>query len=146
MSLSKLSITAGLQAAFVPKVPQNCSQLEPIGQFETKIDSVLLDGALDMEPGGGDGVLVVQQIIDAHGGIQVFDQVLAEEGEIDSGVSGSIRPGKRIPGEVGENRMAGTGILEFQPGKDLVLQQRGTDIEFDQVHGRIRQAGILSLI
>jgi len=79
----------------------------------------------------GNKVLVVQQIIDADGGIEVFNQILAEEGEIDGGIAGGIRSGEGVAGEVRRK----TVWLELvywnsSPAKILSRSSGGADVEF----------------
>jgi len=75
-----------------------------------------------MKGGGGFVVFIVQQIINAGGGIQIFYEILAEKREIDDCIARGIRSGQRGAGEVGENRVTAARILDFKPGENFVLE------------------------
>jgi hypothetical protein len=92
-----------------------------IRQFYPKSESILRDNVLEMKAGCRFVVFVVEQIIDAGRGIQIFDQVVAVQGEIDDAKTRRVRSPLRIARTVGVNRVAGTGVLKFQSRKNLVL-------------------------
>src|SRR5260221_10732464 len=97
--------------------------LEMIGQFYAKSESILRDDVLAMETGGWFFVFVVEQIIDAGGSIQVFEEVVAVEGEVDDGKTRRVRSRLCCAATAiqdSESRVAGTGVLKFQSGKDFI--------------------------
>ena len=109
--------------------------LEPVCHFYTESAPILWNRVLQMESRAGLRVVVSQQIINAGGDIEVFDQILAEQREVHYAVSPRIRSGNRLAEEIGISGMAGTGILEFQTAEDLVFEEWGADIQLYQVHG-----------
>src|SRR5690242_17097254 len=106
-----------------------------IGEFYAKSEAILRDDVLKMKAGGRFLVSLVEQVIEAGGGIQVFDEVVAVEGEVEDGKTRRVRPRLRIAGNVGVDCMAGAGVLEFQSGKEFILPQRHADVGLDQMHG-----------
>lgn len=66
--------------------------LESVGQFYAKSAAILLNGILQVKIGDRIVICFAQQIIDAGGNIQIFDEVLAKDCEIDDGIARDIRP------------------------------------------------------
>src|SRR6185437_9533441 len=99
-------------------------KLESVRQFETESAAILLDGILQMETAGWIEVFGVQQIIDAGRGFQVLDDVSAEESQVHNSKTGRIRAGQGIAGQVREDRVPGTGVLDLDSGKYFVSPER----------------------
>src|SRR5258706_4405998 len=89
-----------------------------------------------MELRSGIGILAVQQIVNAGGNIEVLDQILAEQGEIDHGVSIRLcalhRDGLTAGTRHGGDGITAADISEFQTRKKFVFN-----------HGTLRSSLIM---
>src|ERR1019366_5350550 len=107
--------------------------------FQPKAAAILGDLTLQMKRCGRVGVLLVQQIINAGRQVEVFDEVLAEKGEVHNAVSINIHAWNRLPRRSRKKRAATAGVLEFQAGEDFLFDDGHADVEFDELLRRIRQ-------
>src|SRR5664279_672120 len=60
-----------------------CHCLETVRQFQPKTAPVLLDNVHGVKTGGGITVPAVQDVVNAGGGFEVLDEILAEERQVD---------------------------------------------------------------
>ena len=79
--------------------------LEVIGEIQAKGPSLAWDQVLHMEVGGGISILPVKEVIHAGGGIQVLEEIVAEEGEVNDPKTCRIHAlcRERLPG-AGSNK------------------------------------------
>src|ERR1035441_941708 len=95
-----------------------------------------------METGGRITVPGIQDVVNAGGELKVLDELLAEERQVDDAKTGRILAlhgnglAAGVRGVVEAEAVA--GVLEFHTRKDFVPDQRHTEIELEQVVGRVR--------
>src|SRR6267378_3821015 len=90
-----------------------------------------------MEGSGRIAVSLIQEVVYARRDLQSLDHVPAQEREIDGRVIRGILPG--FDGEIRERsrRCACRDVLQIEAGKELPLDDRHTEVELEQVSGRI---------
>jgi hypothetical protein len=67
-----------------------CHCLKPIRQFYAESAAILLNGVLNVEMGGGIGKATIQNIVNAGRDFEVLEEILAEECEIEDGITAGI--------------------------------------------------------
>jgi len=105
-----------------------CQCLKPIRQLYAETAAILLDSVLNMEMRGGIVIVTIQNIVNAGRDLEVLEEILAEECEIEDGVTTGIaaldgdRLAKGISGVV--KRAPVAGVKKFPPGEDLIFIER----------------------
>src|SRR5437773_2420129 len=126
---TKDSFTTVIWAFVTNRIFPENFQLKAISQFYPERPPIARDHVFAQKGRSGIAIMPVEQVVNAAGKVQTFDQVLSEKSEVDHSKAGRLGALEREPF---------AGVLEFQARKHFLLHQRSDHVQLAQLFGRIR--------